>query len=82
MLAEAIHAMGFVATCAPHQTMSGNVYDSASDLLYAGPMPWSPSVLDVGRDDYYGHSNAGCPDLARSVFLEPLPASATKPPGW
>jgi len=50
--------------------------------MYAGAQPWNPSVLDVGRDDYFGTGSSTCLDASRSVFIEPLPSSAVKPPGW
>jgi hypothetical protein len=62
--------------------MSGHVSDSPTDLMYAGDQPWQPSVLDFGKDDYFQHKNAGCLDLAKSAFLDPLPAGAEPPPGW
>lgn len=81
-LHEVLHTMGIVPTCAPHQVLSGHTSDSPTDLMYAGNQPWQPSVLDVGHDDYYQHGIVGCPDLATSVFMEPLPANAELPPGW
>lgn len=82
MLHEILHTLGFAASCASHHTLSGHVSDNNTDLLYAGPMAWVPSVLDVGQDDYYAHAIPNCLDLAKSVFLEPLPSDAVKPPGW
>ena len=82
MVHEILHTLGVVPLCAPHHTLSGHASDSNTDLMYAGPQPWQPSVLDIGHDDYYGHANPACLDLARSVFIEPLPANAVKPPGW
>lgn len=69
MLHEVVHTMGFVAACAPHHTLAGHSSDDPRDLMYAGPLVWRPSLLDLGRDDYYGHAVAGCPDLARSGYL-------------
>jgi List-Bact-rpt repeat protein len=79
-LHEVMHTIGLVATCAPHHTRSGHVSDSPSDLMYAGDEPWTPSVLDVGRDDYFDAPVVGCLDLADSPFLsaatnEPKPPS-------
>lgn len=81
-LHEVLHTMGIVPTCAPHQVLSGHTSDDPTDLMYAGDQPWQPSVLDIGRDDYYQHGIAGCADLAKSVFMEPLPPNAELPPGW
>jgi hypothetical protein len=69
MAHELLHTMGFVPTCAPHQTRGGHVSDSPTDLLYAGDEPWQPSVLDYGHDDYYDAHIPGCLDLANSPFL-------------
>jgi hypothetical protein len=66
---ESFHVMGFVPTCAPHQTLSGHVSDSPKDLMYAGPEPWTPEAIDVGHDDYFRASVPGCPDLADSPYL-------------
>jgi probable HAF family extracellular repeat protein len=72
MLHELIHSFGLVAPCAPHHTLAGHVSDDPRDLMYAGPLPWVPSILDVGRDDYFGHANAACPDdLQGSPYLGP-----------
>jgi hypothetical protein len=49
--------------------------------MYAGDLPWTPSQLDVGRDDYYGHAGA-CADLARSALMAPTPADPWLPAGW
>ena len=81
-LHETLHALGFVAGCAPHHTRAGHVSDDPRDLMYAGTAPWKPQFLDVGHDDYFRHGNAGCPDLASSAFVEPLPASPMLPAGW
>jgi len=69
MLHDSLHTLGAVATCALHHTLSGHVSDGNNDLMYSGAQPWYPSVLDNGRDDYYGHNKAGCFDLADSAFL-------------
>jgi len=67
---EVMHTLGFVPACAPHFTRAGHVSDSPNDLLYAGDAPWTPGVLDVGHDDYFGAHIPGCLDLAQSQFLE------------
>jgi List-Bact-rpt repeat protein len=74
MVHEVMHALGFVPTCAPHQTRRGHVSDSPSDLMYAGAAPWSPTTLDVGHDDYYNAHIPGCPDLSDSPYLEQIPS--------
>ena len=70
ILHELMHTMGFVPTCAPHFTQAGHVSDSPTDLMYAGPLDWHPSVLDVGHDDYFGAHIAGCPDLLDAKWFE------------
>ena len=82
MLHEIVHTLGAAATCAPHHTLAGHVSDDPRDLMYAGPLPWLSELLDVGRDDYYGHGRSNCLDVARSAFLEPSEADAELPPGW
>jgi len=81
-LHEALHTLGYVGSCAPHHTQAGHVSDDPRDLMYAGAAAWTPELLDVGRDDYFAHGRPNCPDLARSAFLEPLPASPLVPSGW
>jgi hypothetical protein len=90
MLHETLHGLGFVADAAPNEHSGGHVYDSARDLMYA-PRPGTADpywdiysgavVLDSGRNQYYGHGGSQL-DLARSAFLNPLPANAVAPPGW
>jgi hypothetical protein len=72
MLHEIMHAMGFVSFGAPHHVLSGHVGDDNRDLMYAGSLPWIPSILDVGKDDYFGSAvPAGVLSLANSSFLLP-----------
>ena len=58
---EMTHGMGAVPSQAPDSCNSGHVCDSASDLMKA-TFEWNDSLanlmLDVGRDDYYGHSGS------------------------
>ena len=82
LLHEVIHTLGLTADCAPNHTLAGHTSDDPRDVMYAGELPWEPSELDIGSDDYFRHSISGCPDLADSVFLEPMPTAATVPPGW
>lgn len=69
MFHDVIHVFGIVGTCAPHHTQAGHVSETGRDLMYAGPEPWQPSILDVGRDDYFQAGIAGCPDLDTTGFL-------------
>ena len=84
LLHEVLHGIGFVPTCAPHN-VPGNphhVNDSDIDLMYPYVKMGQQQVLDVGHDDDYKHNMEDCPDLADSVFLEPLPPDAQVPMGW
>ncbi len=73
MLHELMHTLGFVSTAAPNFTAAGHVSDSPADLMYAGSLPWEPSTLDVGQDDYYnpGGLPSGVLNLATSSYLTP-----------
>jgi hypothetical protein len=96
MLHEIVHTLGFVASGAPHQHSAGHVADlgatQSRDLMYAArPGTSDPGwgtndpaglILDIGHDDYFDHGQAGLLDLAKSAFIEPLPAGASPPPGW
>lgn len=79
---EVFHNLGAVPACAPHAAAS-HASDDTRDIMVAslstqlstyrdaGFLP----MLDVGRDDYYGHANVSCLDIAKSTFIEP-PAKA------
>jgi hypothetical protein len=69
MIHEIMHALGFVPTCAPRQTLAGHVSDSPNDVMYAGGARWAPSTLDVGHDDYCDDHLSGCLDLSASASL-------------
>jgi hypothetical protein len=77
MLHDVVHTLGIVGPCARNYTptLPGHVGDSNADLMYAGPLPWQPATLDVGRDDYFGASIPGCVDLGTVGFLT-TPTSA------
>ena len=76
MLHETLHALGVVPACAPHYS-GGHVTEDNRDIMYsggqAGPKDWPNLTLDPGRDDYFGSSIPGCPDLAESDFLTTRP---------
>jgi hypothetical protein len=84
MLHEIVHTRGFVSACAPNARRdypAGHVGDSPFDLMWAGPEPWGIHLpdrmeLDVGRDDYFEHGRANCPDLAADPLLGPPEQSA------
>lgn len=64
---ELFHAMGAVETCAPNH-FEGHVGDHPDDLMYRGDEPWRPETIDIGNDDYYGHGDLGCADVARAAY--------------
>lgn len=71
MLHELVHAQGFVDVNAPDQTLNGHVSTDPSDLMYAGPLPWTPSKLDVNGRNYYNPAGItnGLVNLANSGYL-------------
>ena len=72
---ELVHALGGVAVGAPHRCVdSGHTCDNGVDLMHPsgfGDDSIDANVLDVGRDDYYGHSG-GWIDVRDSLFLRRL----------
>ena len=82
MIHEVLHALGFVATCAPHHVLSGHASDDPHDLMYAGPEPWQPSILDTNHDDYYAANVPGCLDFSQSTFLDSSSTKAEKTFHW
>ncbi len=73
------HLFGAVPVCAPHHDAANraHVTGPGNDLLVASkPADLDPAatiVLDAGRDDYYGHGRADCPDMAASAWWGPAP---------
>ena len=70
---ELVHAFGALAEGGPPHACPdtpGHPCDSTLDVLYpyAGTSPLASLVLDVGHDDYYGHSGAW-PDVQDSLWL-------------
>jgi hypothetical protein len=60
---ELVHTYGAVAAGAPHECASpdeGHVCEAGLDLMYpfGDETPLTGLSLDVGRDDYYGHSGS------------------------
>jgi len=78
MFHDVTHTFGIVGRCAPHHYSPNpaHVADSSSDLMYGGPLGWTPSMLDVGHDDYYLAAIPGCVDLGTVGFLT-SPTDAT-----
>jgi hypothetical protein len=80
---EIIHALGMVARCAPHTTDEDPTHvTEPADLMNNDDAAAADVVLDRGRDDYFDHDIVGCPDLADSAFLDPLPSNPVLPIGW
>ena len=73
MLHEVVHTLGGVASSAPNHVLSGHVSTSPTDLMYAGSLPWQPSVLDANKSNYYNPAGlpAGVFNLATSEYLLP-----------
>ena len=69
VLHDFMHDLGIVGPCAPHFWDAGHVNEDPNDLMWSGIGSWTPSVLDVGRDDYFQAHIPGCPDLDTSGFL-------------
>ena len=79
---EMTHGMGAVPSQAPHACDSGHVCDSSSDLMKAvlgSSDTLGGLTLDVGRDDYYGHSGSWS-DVRRSGLLYDLDQSLAPAP--
>ncbi|MDB5098458.1 MAG: hypothetical protein JWM80_2879 [Cyanobacteria bacterium RYN_339] len=82
LLHETIHALGFVPKCAPHATDTEHTSDDPTDLMYAeSGADDAPPQLDPKRDDYFRNDAVDCADLARSPFMDPLPARLQLPVG-
>lgn len=75
VLHEAFHGLGAVAEGAPHRN-GAHTSDAEEDLMSASG---ESKRLDVGRDDYFGHGREDLLDLARSPFMEPMPARVVGP---
>ena len=69
---EALHLLGIVSSGAPNFSTS-HVGINPTDVMYAGALPWQPSVLDVTKTNYYstGTLAAGVTNLAVSPYLVP-----------
>jgi hypothetical protein len=77
---ELLHSFGAVALGGPPNGCPGDlahVCDSAADILFpfTNDNPLSSVVLDLNRDDYYGHSGSWL-DVRRSAWLRSLDAQA------
>jgi hypothetical protein len=72
---ELIHNLGAVEPQAPHQCEGGHVCDAPGDIMRSSGSSNSlfDYALDVGRDDYYGHSGTWW-DVQDSPWLSHLDA--------
>ena len=67
---EVIHTFGAVARCAPNLEGFAHV-DSPNDIMNRGSgEAVIGRILDVDRDDYFGHDNPGCLDIADVPYWE------------
>ena len=79
---EMTHGMGAVPDEAPHVCNNGHVCDSPSDLMKAvfeAGDSLAGVTLDVGRDDYYGHTGSWW-DVRNSGLLYDLDQSLAPAP--
>ena len=70
---ELAHLLGAAPLCAPnvHDDFA-HVIDDPRDIIYRGPGSPPASgdyVLDVGRDDYFGHGRDDCFDISGNPLL-------------
>lgn len=70
MIHELFHALGAVASCAPNHGRGAHVVDDPRDIMYSGSeRSWGAGArIDEDRDDYFGHDNGDCTDIADSPF--------------
>jgi hypothetical protein len=88
---ELVHTLGAVATGAPNECTGetdGHVCDDQRDLMYPfiDESPLGSRLLDVNRDDYYGHAGSwtnvrNSPWLVRLDAQAPLSLSLSGPGG-
>lgn len=73
MIHEILHTLGIVSPAAPNHVLRGHVNTSPTDLMYAGPLGWTPTTLDVNRQNYFSPTGlaGGLVNLATSPFLKP-----------
>jgi hypothetical protein len=76
---ELLHNLGAVPSKAPSRcgdsSLGGHVCDSTRDVMFpyaSGAMSLPDAILDVGRNDYYGHSGEWW-DVQDSAWLAHLP---------
>lgn len=86
-LHEIFHTLGFNPDCDRSVIMrDAHTHDDNRDIMWDSDnkenleTDFSSLQLDPGHDDYYKHNIPGCPDLANSIFLDPLPENPELPP--
>ncbi len=73
---ELVHLLGAATDCAPNYAGLGHVDDDRRDILFYQHtgLGFGRLVLDVGRDDYYGHGRHDCYDIADNpLWASPAP---------
>ena len=67
---EILHILGIVDAAAPNHAFDGHVGNDPRDLMYAGAQPWTPSLLDATRTNYFNTTSlGGLINLAQSPYL-------------
>jgi hypothetical protein len=81
ILHEVFHTLGAVGGGAPNgDGMYGHIRGNSNDLMAIGSRTaWE---VDPGRDDYWGHGQAGRTDLSKSIFFDPIAPGAALPERW
>ncbi len=74
-LHELFHLQGLVSAAAPNHALSGHVGNDPTDLMYAGPLVWRPSVVDVTKSNYYNATGlaTGVNNFINSPYVVPAP---------
>ncbi len=71
---EIFHLLGVVSTAAPNHALSGHVGNDPTDLMYAGPLVWRPSTVDVTKTNYYNPT--GLPGTVANFSNSPYVVAA------
>ena len=80
---ESIHALGFVAWCAPDHDHRhpGHLRTISSDIMAYDGTGYTFYTLDETRTQYYDHGNIECLDLADSAVWQVVPPNPDPIPG-
>jgi hypothetical protein len=83
MMHEVIHALDFVARCAPDHDdpHPGHLQTISDDLMAFDGSGFTFYRLDKNRSEYYGHNIANCVDLEDSALWQDAPTDADPIPG-